>query len=54
MKITMYELLGMIKDGKAPKIIKYKDTLYEYDSGNEFYFNDGWSLYRNFLKMVIV
>ena len=48
MKITMYELLGMIKDGKAPKIIKYKDTLYEYDSGNKFYFNDGWSLYREF------
>lgn len=23
MKITMYELLGMVKDGKAPKKIKY-------------------------------
>ena len=23
MKITMYELLGMVKDGKAPKNIKY-------------------------------
>lgn len=30
MKITMYELLGMIKDGKAPKKIKYKDFIYEY------------------------
>jgi len=48
MKITMYELLGLVKDGKAPKIIKYKGTLYEYDSGNKFYFNDGWSLYREF------
>lgn len=30
MKITMYELLGMVKDGKAPKKIKYKDSIYEY------------------------
>ena len=30
MKITMYELLGMIKDGKAPKKIKYKNYIYEY------------------------
>lgn len=29
MKITIYELLGMIKDGKAPKKIKYKDRIYE-------------------------
>ena len=26
--ITMYELLGLIKDGKAPKMIKYKDNNY--------------------------
>lgn len=46
--ITLYELLGLVKDGKAPKIIKYKGTLYEYDSNDEFYFNNGWSLYREF------
>ena len=28
MKITMYELLGMIKDGKAPKKIKYENCEY--------------------------
>ena len=28
MKITMYELLGMIKDGKAPKKIKYENREY--------------------------
>lgn len=28
MKITVYELLGMVKDGKAPKKIKYNDTEY--------------------------
>jgi hypothetical protein len=28
MKITIYELLGLIKDGKAPKKIKYKGNTY--------------------------
>ena len=26
--ISVYELLGLIKDGKAPKMIKYKDNNY--------------------------
>ena len=36
MKITIYELLGLIKDGKAPKKIKYNDEIWEYykDLGN--------------------
>ena len=29
MKTTIYELLGMIKDGKAPKKIKWNDLIYE-------------------------
>lgn len=29
MKITMYELLGMVKDGKTPKI-KFNNSIYEY------------------------
>lgn len=28
MKITIYELLGLIKDGKAPKKIKYRNKIY--------------------------
>ena len=28
MKITMYELLGLVKDGKAPKKIKYENREY--------------------------
>ena len=28
MKITIYELLGLIKDGKAPKKIKYDGDIY--------------------------
>ena len=31
MKITIYELLGMIKDGKAPKKIKYDGNLWEFN-----------------------
>ena len=36
MKITMYELLGMVKDGKAPKMVKYKDKIYYYHKGYDF------------------
>ena len=39
MKITMYELLGLVKDGKAPKKIKYSGIEYnliEGDYVNEF------------------
>lgn len=31
MKITVYELLGLIKDGKAPNKIKYNENIYYYD-----------------------
>ena len=36
MKITMYELLGLVKDGKAPKKIKVRNEIYEYKSNNDF------------------
>lgn len=49
--ITIYELLGLIKDGKAPKKIKILDDFYEYDKYNEFYYNEeGYSLYRLFYE----
>ena len=49
--ITIYELLGLIKDGKAPKKIKVLDDFYEYDKYNEFYYNEeGYSLYRLFYE----
>lgn len=31
MKVTVYELLGMVKDGKAPKKIRYIDKIFTYD-----------------------
>ena len=34
--ITVYELLGLIKDGKALKKIKFDDTEYKY--GNGYYY----------------
>ena len=38
MKITFYELLGLVKDGKAPKKIKYNNIELEYSEENEDYF----------------
>ena len=37
MKITIYELLGLVKDGKAPKKIKYNNIEREYDEKDEDY-----------------
>ena len=39
MKITMYELLGLVKDGKAPKKIKYNDIELEYDKDTKYYYS---------------
>ena len=46
MKITMYELLGMVKDGNAPKKIKYRGTIWylEQDFSNRLpYYNNGYN-----------
>ena len=40
MKITMYELLGMVKDGKIPKKIKYDGKLYEFDESKDNYYEN--------------
>ena len=40
MKITIYELLGLVKDGKAPKKIKFKNAIYEYKNNIEDGFID--------------
>ena len=41
MKITMYELLGMVKDGKElPKKVKVLDAIYEFDDHYGDYFNE--------------
>ncbi len=38
MKTTIYELLGMIKDNKAPKTLVFKKDFYEYVSGTRDYY----------------
>ena len=40
MKITLYELLGLVKDGKAPKKIKFRNEIYEYKNNIEDDFID--------------
>ena len=39
MKITMYELLGLIKDGKAPKKILLNGIVFEYQ-GDDYLYKD--------------
>ncbi len=41
MKITIYELLGLIKDGKAPKKIKYEDEIWECSKEEYYSCKDG-------------
>ena len=59
MKITIYELLGMIKDGKAPKKIKIRDYIYEYQGDDYMYelndkeywlFSDGYTKFNEWLE----
>lgn len=43
--ITMYELLGMVKDGKAPKRIRIRSAGGVYDK--EFYFDGNIYMYKD-------
>ena len=46
MKITLYELLGLVKDGKElPKKIKVLDVIYEFDDHYGDYFNKSLDRY---------
>ena len=40
MKITIYELLGLIKDGKAPEKIKYENSIYELSPEDDDYYSE--------------
>jgi len=59
MKITIYELLGLVKDGKAPKKIKMGDYIYEYQGDDymcelndkEYWlFSDGYTKFNEWLE----
>ncbi len=45
-KITIYTLLGLVKDGQAPKRIKYDDRIFEFDELEEqyCYHNEDYSI----------
>lgn len=45
--ISVYELLGLIKDGKAPKLVKYDNYIWEYKKQFDDYFNDEEYLIEN-------
>lgn len=45
MKITMYELLGMVKNGKAPKKIRIRSASGVYDK--KFYFDGDIYMYKD-------
>lgn len=36
MKITIYDLLGLVKDDKAPKKIRYNNEVWELNDDNEY------------------
>ena len=58
--VTVYELLGLIKDGKAPKLVKYDNRVWQYKEQFDDYFNgeeyligdgfDNWDNARNYLN----
>ena len=52
MTITIYELLGLVKDGKMPKKIKYYDRIYTYDNykGDSGYVDKTVEPYKWFVK----
>ena len=52
MKTTIYDLLGMIKDGKAPKKIIYNGRTFDYLSAIKDYYSGGADEYL-FEKYVI-
>lgn len=45
--ITIYELLELTKDGKAPKLVKYGNYIWEYKEEFDDYFYDGEYLIEN-------
>lgn len=49
MKVTIYELLGLVKDGKAPKKILYTFCEYEFDEEENDYRNKDDVLLFRFL-----
>lgn len=49
MKIKIIDLLNKIANGEeVPKKIKWLGQIYEYSNSNRFYYQNSWSMYRDF------
>ena len=49
MKIKIIDLLNKIaNDEEVPKKIKWQGQIYEYSCSNRFYYQNSWSMYRDF------
>lgn len=53
MKITIYELLDLIKDDKAPKKIKYNELIWRFDDGLKDYEQQGIRLLDILFKRLV-
>lgn len=51
-EITIYELLGLIKDGQAPKKIKYYDRIFEYEYQLKDYYYESYSLFEDGIEII--
>lgn len=51
-EITIYELLELIKDGKAPKKIKYYDRIFEYEYQLKDYYYESYSLFEDGIEII--
>ena len=51
-EITIYELLGLIKDGQAPKKIKFYDRIFEYEYQLKDYYYESYSLFEEGIEII--
>lgn len=51
-EITIYELLRLIKDGQAPKKIKFYDRIFEYEYQLKDYYYESYSLFEDGIEII--
>lgn len=52
-EITIYELLGLVKDGQAPTRIKYKGKIYEYSAHRGYIYKNGLSFFPDYFILKV-
>lgn len=52
--ISVYELLGLIKDGKVPKSIIYKNEYFKYSKENRGYIGENNYLFSDFADLISI